>query len=286
MSRPAQLLAIILVYLYGSIVAWAHEANVNLNAFIFGLLVVLLISASIHFANEYADYETDSLTQRTPYSGGSGALQDLGLHPRVALISAWLALLFGSILAVLGFFSGILNPIALVVLFAGAFLGWMYSLRPLALAWRGWGELDNALLGGVALPLYAYLVQSGELDPWVVLIFIPFGMLAFVNLLATTWADRDADRSVGKFTLATRWSTSRLRFLYLAVAVGAFVYLGIFNQLLYPQRVFLASFLVVPVVLWGFVAYTRQNSPFPSVAAMVVFLLIQVAAWGAILLWV
>ena len=178
MSRPAQLLAIILVYLYGSIVAWVHEANVNLNAFIFGLLVVLLISASIHFANEYADCETDSLTLRTPYSGGSGAFQDLDLHPRVALISAWLALLFGSTLAVLGFFSGILNPIALVVLLVGAFLGWMYSLRPLALAWRGWGELDNALLGGVALPLYAYLVQSGELDPWVVLIFIPFGMLA------------------------------------------------------------------------------------------------------------
>ena len=286
MSRPAQLLAIILVYLYGSVVAWVHNANVNLSTFGYGLLVVLLVSASIHFANEYADYENDALTRRTPYSGGSGALQDLGLHPRVALISAWLALLIGGIMAVLGYFLGLMTTITLVVLFVGAFLGWMYSLPPLALAWRGWGELDNALLGGVALPLYGYLVQSGELDPVMVLIFIPFSMLAFDNLLATTWADRDADRSVGKFTLATRWSTSRLRFLYLAVAVGAFVYLGIFNQLLYPQWVFLASFLVVPVVLWGFVAYTRQNSPFPSVAAMVVFLLIQVAAWGAILLWV
>jgi len=96
-----------------------------------------------------------------------------------------------------GFFLGLLTPVPLVVLFAGAFLGWMYSLPPLALAWRGWGELDNALLGGVALPLYAYLVQSGELDRWVILIFIPFSMLVFINLLATTWTDRDADRSVG-----------------------------------------------------------------------------------------
>jgi len=165
MSRPAQLLAIILVYLYGSIVAWVHHAGPNQNAFVYGLLVVLLVSASIHFANEYADYETDALTQRTLYSGGSGALQELNLQPRVALVSAWLALLIGGILAVLGYFLGLLTPAALVVLFAGAFLGWMYSLPPLSLAWRGWGELDNALLGGVALPLYAYLVKVENLTP-------------------------------------------------------------------------------------------------------------------------
>ena len=81
MSRPAQLLAIILVYLFGSIVAWAQDASPNRIAFVYGLLVVLLVSASIHIANEYADYETDALTQRTLYSGGSGALQDLDLHP-------------------------------------------------------------------------------------------------------------------------------------------------------------------------------------------------------------
>lgn len=286
MSRPAQLLAIILVYLYGSIVAWAHDAAINLNAFAFGLLVVLPISASIHLTNEYADSETDALTRRTPFSGGSGALQDFDLSPRAALISAWLALLVGIILTVLGFTSGILSPTAVVALFAGAFMGWMYSLRPLALAWRGWGELDNALLGGVALPLYAYLVQSGELDPWVILIFIPFGLLVFVNLLATTWADRDADEAVGKFTLATRWKPARLRWVYLAVAVSTFVYLGIFNMHLYPQVVTLASLLVLPVLLWGFSAYTRQHSPFPTVAAMAIFLLIQIAAWGAVILWV
>lgn len=57
---------------------------------------------------------------------------------------------------------------------------------------------------GVALPVYVYVVQAGPLDPQVVLIFIPFGTLVFVNLLATTWADREADAAVEKFTLATR----------------------------------------------------------------------------------
>jgi len=117
----------------------------------------------------------------------------------------------------------------------------------------------------------------------VILIFIPFGMLVFINLLATTWADRKADHAVGKFTLATRWQRTRLRRVYLAVAVGAFIYLGALNQFLFPQAVFKTSFLVVPVVIWGFVVYTRQHSPFPTVAAMAVYLLIQIAAWGTVL---
>jgi 1,4-dihydroxy-2-naphthoate octaprenyltransferase len=282
MSRPMQLLAIILVYLYGSLVAWVHAVPVDLNAFGTGLLVVLLVSASIHLANEYADYKTDALTRRTPFSGGSGSLQDLNLSPRVALIAAWIAFIGGAPLAVIVYISGVLNPLALWILSLGAFLGWMYSLQPLALAWRGWGELDNAFLGGVALPLYAYVEQSSRLDLRAILIFIPFGMLVFINLLATTWADRKADAAVGKFTLATRWVKSRLKWLYFVVAAGAFLYLGGFNQLLFPQPVAAASLLVLPVVFWGFAVYTRQHSPFPTVAGMIVFLLVQIAAWAYI----
>lgn len=181
-------------------------------------------------------------------------------------------------------FLGLLSPTALAILVWGAFWGWMYSLRPLALAWRGWGELDNAMLGGVALPVYAYVVQAGSLDPRVVLIFIPFGMLVFINLLATTWADRGADAQVGKFTLATRWSVIHLRLLYLVVSLAVFVYLFMFGRLLFPQVVILSSLLVIPVLLWGINAYTRQHSPFPTVAAMTVYLLTQVAAWGVTLL--
>ena len=280
MARPPQILAIILVYILGSLVALAHGISFNLEAFLFGLAVVLPVSASIHYANEYADHETDSLTIRTLFSGGSGALPESGLSPVVALKAAWIALMAGSFLGLLGWFWGMISPAALAVLMWGAFWGWMYSLKPLALAWRGWGELDNAMLGGVALPVYTYVVQSGQLDWRAVLIFIPFGMLVFVNLLATTWADKDADAAVGKYTLATRWPVARLRLVYLSVALGAFVFLLLFANILFPPLVVWYSFLVLPVLIWGLWVYTRQHSPFPTVAAMTVFLLLQIAAWG------
>jgi 1,4-dihydroxy-2-naphthoate octaprenyltransferase len=280
MARPPQLLAIILVYILGSLVARSHGISFNLTAFLFGLAVVLPVSASIHYANEYADHETDSLTIRTLFSGGSGALPESGLSPVVALKAAWIALMAGSFLGLLGWFWGIISPAGLAVLMWGAFWGWMYSLKPLALAWHGWGELDNAMLGGVALPVYAYVVQSGQLDWRAVLIFIPFGMLVFVNLLATTWADKDADAAVGKYTLATRWSVARLRLVYLAVGLGAFIFLLSFANLLFPPIIIRYSLLVLPVLIWGLLVYTRQHSPFPTVAAMTVFLLLQIAAWG------
>ena len=107
-------------------------------------------------------------------------------------------------------------------------------------------------------------------------------MLVFVNLLATTWADREADRAVGKLTLATQWKISHLEWLFLAVAVGVFIYLGIFNQF-FPRLAVFGSLLVIPILIWAYLAYTRQNSPFPAVTAMAVYLLIQIAAWGSVL---
>lgn len=280
MSRPAQLLLISMIYLYGSTVAWVRGFQLDWNTFSVGLVVILIISASIHYTNEYADYETDALTERTPFSGGSGALPGSGIPRHVALNAAWIALIIGSLLGLISLALGRLSIPALCILFLGAFGGWMYSLPPLALAWRGWGELENAVLGGIALPLYAYVVQSGKPDLQAALIFIPFGILVFLNLLATTWADRQADAAVGKFTLATRWSIVHLRSLYLVVASSIFIYLGSIGHLLFPPMSVWGTTLIIPLLIWGFFAYTRQHSPLPSVAAMVMYLLIQSVVWG------
>jgi len=48
----------------------------------------------------------------------------------------------------------------------------------------------------------------------------------------------------------------------------------------YPPLVKLGSFIVVPVSVWGFVSFTKQHNPAPSVFAMVAFLLVQIISWG------
>lgn len=279
-SRPDQLALIVLVYAMGSAVALADGASVDPVVAATGLLALLLVSTSVHYTNEYADYFADYLAVRTPFSGGSGALQQTGLPRRLPLQGAVVTLLLGAVVALLGLAGG--YPFsALVVLFLIAVFGWAYSVGP-ALAWRGLGELDNAALGGVALPVYGFAVQTGIVTPRVVLVCVPFFSLVFVNLLDTTWVDREADGAVGKNTLATRLSVARLRALYL---LGVGVWLGsllLFWGWVLPTPVAVASLVATPLVVWGALWYTRERSPFPTVAAMVLTAVAQTAAW----LWV
>jgi 1,4-dihydroxy-2-naphthoate octaprenyltransferase len=198
MARPKQILLIALVHSWGSIMAISQGYQWSSGSYLMGLGAAILISISIHYANEYADYETDKLTIRTPFSGGSGALQDLGLKRTLALHGAIYTLLLGTILAIIGVFLADIPVQGMVILIIAVFLGWGYSLKPLTLAWRGWGEVDNAFLGAILLPLYGYSVISLQVDREAIVAVLPFGLLAFVNLLSTHWADRVADQTVGK----------------------------------------------------------------------------------------
>lgn len=284
MSRPDQLLLIVAVYGWGVLIALAVTDNSFSAVPIFaGLLPLILVSASIHFANEYADHETDALTVRTPYSGGSGALSDYNASPIVALKAAWTSLLIGLAIAILLIAAGALPLVVLPILVLGAFGGWMYSLRPLALAWRGLGEVTNAFLGAMLLPILGYAVVAGQVEWQIVLLVLPFTLLAFLNLLATTWPDRAADRQVGKYTLAVRWSVRRLTRLYLLVSgLAILVLLSLLDWLL-PELIWWLSLLILPALFWAARAYTRQRSPFPTVFVMLLFLGIQIAGWLAVL---
>jgi len=277
-SRPDQLLLILVVYLLGAKIAAAVGTSLDGRHVALGALPLLTIAASVHYANEYADYETDARTKRTPFSGGSGALQranlprSLALHAAVA--SLCLGMLLVTVLAATGWLT--LSPVALLGIIA--VFGWQYSLPPLQLAWRGWGEVDNSLLGGLVLPVYGAAVIEGPLAT-VALAVLPFFLVVLLNLFATQWPDRAADASVGKDTLAVQWSPTRLRRSYAVIGclAGASL-LALWGSVL-PTAVVLASLPVAPLVVWGALRYTNRVTPWPTVLAMVGLAVLQFASW-------
>ena len=283
MARPTHLLLIAFVYLLGATMALALGAAYERELFFFGLLVLVVVSSSVHYANEYADYETDGLTQGTLFSGGSGALPNSTIHRNVALRAGWVGLAAGLTLALIGYVAGTLNSTALFVLAIGTFLGWMYSVPPLALAWKGWGELDNAVVGGMALPLFGFAVLAGAIDFPIAAACAPFVALVFLNLLATTWPDREADLAVGKRMLATVWTPMQLRRIYWAVAALFFLMFPLLVGWSLPPRVAWSSYLVAPLIIIGGLLYTRVRTPLPSVAAMVTMAVVQFVAWFSLL---
>lgn len=282
MSRPLQLLSIVLVYILGTLVATANGTPVDMFTFSSGLVVLMLVSASVHYANEYADYETDIRTTRTPYSGGSGALvAGAGtVSRRRALQAAWVTLASGLIVAAYYWLMGTLNGTAFLILLLGTLGGWMYSLPPLQLAWNGFGEGTNAFLGGMLLPLYGYAVHTNSISLEIISLFIPFMLVDFLNLLATQWPDRHADKQVGKDTLAVQWPEARLRRLYLGVVALALTSLILLTFVSIPVLVTIVSCSAIPFLIWGIRTYTYTEDPSASVNAMVVLLIVQIGAWG------
>lgn len=280
MSRPLQLLLLVVIYATGVVMAFAHGASADPATLWAGFASMLLVSASIHYVNEYADYETDARTDPTPFSGGSGALVVTDLSRGLALRAAAVTLGAALAVAAMALLRDWLATPAAAVLLGSAVLGWMYSVPPLALAWRGLGELDNAVLAGVALPVYGYAATAGLVIVEAVLAFVPLGALGFCNLLATTWPDREADAEVGKHTLATRWPARRLRAAYyVGVAVFVVSLLALWGRAL-PTPVVTGGLLVVPLSAWGAMTYTRQESPMPTVTATTTLAVLQFLAWS------
>lgn len=281
-SRPSQLLLIAGVYLLGLVIAAANGVTPAESTALIGLFPLLCCSASVHYANEFADAETDARTERTPFSGGSGALAETGLSRSVPLIAGLSSLAVGLTGAVILWASGWLSTQAVGLLFVIVVLGWQYSVRPLKLAWRGLGEVTNAALGGLALPVYGAAVVGGPLGT-VALASVPFALVVLLNLFATQWPDRAADAAVGKRTLAVRWSRRRLRVVYGGIAVVAGVSLvGLYvvpSPPVVSGPVVLASLPVAPLVVWGAWGYTRRHVPLPTVAAMVSLAALQLLGW-------
>ena len=286
-ARPNQVALILLVYVLGIGMATTGppmaDASVALSRTVAlrvlgGGAALVAVAVTIHYANEFTDHETDALTERTPFSGGSGALVRTGLPPSF-LRSATVAAFAVSLVAMAAGAPLGLEPDALAVLLGVLVFGLGYSLPPVAFVRRGVGEVVNAVLGGILLPLYGVAVVASPTST-TVLAVVPFTLLVSCNLLATHWPDRRADAAVGKRTLAVRWSPTRLRWTYvLLVVAAALATLWLWTGGVVPAAVALAHLTPIPFLVRGAVVLTRQRSPLPAVLAMVVLAVASAIAW-------
>ncbi len=290
-SRPSQLALVGLLYVMGVGMTTVGTPLVGSEATAEGLagsfqtqvaaggVALVPVAVAIHYANEYADVDTDARTERTPFSGGSGALVETGLSAsflrRALVVAGVLAIGVG----LGGLVTGVLSPLAVGLLAVGFVAGIAYSLPPIALVRRGVGEPINMVLGGLVLPVYGMAVVARPTGI-AVLAVVPFTLVVGCNLLAVHWPDRRADAAVGKRTLAVRWPPTRIRQLYAGFAVGAAaIAVGLWWYDVLPAVVTLAHLSPVPFLGWGWITLTRRRSPLPAVAAMVVLAATLTLAW-------
>jgi 1,4-dihydroxy-2-naphthoate octaprenyltransferase len=176
-------------------------------AFGFGIVDHLFIV----FTNDYADREGDAKNANpTFFSGGSRVIPEGLLAPeqlRRAAIGAGVLLLAAS--AAAGFAVG--RPLLPAFALSAIAILVAYSLPPLRLSYRGYGELAQALGVGLVLPLMSLYTQTGDLEHVPYDAFGPLVLLGFASNILTALPDVDADRAVGKATWPVRRGEAKAR---------------------------------------------------------------------------
>ncbi len=230
---PFLFLTVALAFL-GASIAW-YESREFGGAFDLGHAFLagfglLLTHISVNVLNEYFDYRSgvDFKTQRTPFSGGSGALPSGLITPRQAL---WLGI--GSLFAaaLIGIYFIVIQGWALLplLLIAAAFVI-LYTPFILKMGWPEWAP--GVGLG--ALPILgAYFVHTGNYAVPAIIASISSGILVHNLLLLNEFPDVDADKTANRRTLPIAIGQKKASIVY-SVLTGI-VYLWIIGWVIAGQ---------------------------------------------------
>jgi 1,4-dihydroxy-2-naphthoate octaprenyltransferase len=190
------------------------------------LLGALAAHVSVNALNEYEDFRSglDLLTEKTPFSGGSGTLPAQPLRAHYAL---WVAVLALSLTTLVGLYfiwlrGWALLPIGLLgvalILF---YTRWLTRSPLLCLIAPGMGFGPLMVVGG-------YFALTGHFSQTAVLSSLPALFLVSGLLLMNQFPDQSADQSVGRKHLlivhgprAGLWAYAALQVLtYLCIILG------------------------------------------------------------------
>jgi 1,4-dihydroxy-2-naphthoate octaprenyltransferase len=277
-ARPNFLILSAILGLLGTAIAWYEHQEFggpfNLGyAFLatFGLIVA---HASVNIFNDYFDSRSklDTKTQRTPFSGGSGAIQSGLLSEKQAL---WVGIACLIIIIPIGVFFTIAVGWLLLPLLAIAIIS-IILYTPLILR-MGYPEWSAGLGLGVLPVLGAYFVQTGSYTMGAFLASIPSGILVHNLLLLNEFPDAEHDITVKRRTLPISIGKKNAAIFYSVLNI--IVYLWIIGTVItkYMPAFTLIGLLTIPLAFKavdGSFKYDDRSKFIPAMASNVMTVLL------------
>ena len=243
-------------FLAGSLVPVIIGAAFALSSKTFSFWLLLLCAVGIaglhlgaNLLNDYFDARgSDPINMRvTPFSGGSRAIQDGELAPRMVL---FMALFFFAIGFTVGIWLICLNrPLVIPIGLLGLGAGWAYSAPPLQLMSRGWGEAVIFFAFGPLVTLGTYYVMSGSLSWPAFAIGVPQGFFITGVIWINQFPDYEADRSANKRNLLVKLGPGYSRHLYCVIMSMAFVFVFFLIGVAGLSYIIMLSFMAFPLAL-------------------------------------
>jgi putative NADPH-quinone reductase/1,4-dihydroxy-2-naphthoate octaprenyltransferase len=196
-----------IAYTVGALLA-AGGAPLAMTPYLLGYLALFLLEAATVFLNDWFDFDSDRINLLGgPFTGGSRVLVDGRIDHAAMRKGIGLAMLGAAgtlaILVAVAPAASAGSTAAIYVIFA--ILALAYTVPPLKLSHRGFGELDVALTHSAGAILAGYVVQGGhwaDSTPW--LLALPLGLAVLPSILLAGCPDRTADEAAGKRTLVVK----------------------------------------------------------------------------------
>lgn len=238
----------------------------------FDFFLILIGATSAHIAantlNEYYDFKSglDLQTNKTPFSGGSGALPENPAAANSVLIAGWISVIFTILIGIYFIFSqgDQILPIGLAGLLLVITYTQLINRSPiLCLVSPGLGF-------GLLMVVGTYLILTGSFSGLVW--FAPFVPFFLINnlLLLNQYPDIEADRNVGRNTFPIVFgikNSNRIYFLFLVIPYSLITF-AIFNQSI-PILSFIAllPMLLSLFALLGALKYKANIAIYPQYLA-------------------
>ncbi len=208
--------------LVGTAWGWRDGDGLHVGLFLAALLGMICLHFGANVINDVGD-DLNGCDARNddrifPFTGGSRVIQDKVLT-RTQMGALGLGLL--SVGALIGYSLFLIKGETVLWLGAlGGFLAIAYSLPPLSLASRGWGEATVALAFGLPVWACAWL-QSDSFTADSFFAALAMGCWSACILIVNEIPDRLADSQSAKRTLVVRLSPTNVRWLYLGASGAA-----------------------------------------------------------------
>lgn len=219
-TRPFSLTASLVPVLVGTALAAAVAFDPAL--FVLALLGSLFIQIGTNLANEYLDY-VQGLDSETSLGPVGVILRGL-LSPGSVLLGGLAAFAAGAAMG-LAIAWAVGWPIVAIGV-ASLLAAYFYAARPLALGYRGLGELEVFVFMGPLMVVAAYYVQVQRWEWAPLWVSLSVGFLVTAILHANHTRDIDDDRAKGRLThailLGRRWASHE----YLLLVGGAYLALA------------------------------------------------------------
>jgi 1,4-dihydroxy-2-naphthoate octaprenyltransferase len=242
LSRPLHLLLAALTYFFGTSIANYLGKPFRTDSFWLGLIAVLLAQISMNLLAEVFRPHNEPVIENE-------TLKDRLVLRNNALYISIAALTANAAIAFLLYTSSRLPLAAFLFLLLSLVMILAYSVPPVRLINRGFGEFLLAAHLAYVFPSIAYILQAGETHRFLMLT-IPLVFLAFAYFIIMDFPSFASDRKYERVTLLTRLGWERVVPLHHLFVLLAYIFFlaspafGLSLFLLWP------AFLTLPFALF------------------------------------